>query len=411
MSLPSVPAAPPDQAQSGVHRAPTPPEVPSAWLDRLLSAVCDAPVRDGEDAVVSALMRIISEVWPEMGVGARYASTTADGEVVVRITKLTPRGQEGRGAGTAGDGLFPGYAHERQFPVAGFPGTTFHVAADEADVLAEHGIVDLFAKRVSHAMTRSLVATRECSIMKRTATQLQLVTENLAQAQKLASLGQLAAGIVHELNNPLTSIVAYSSYLEARIQDVDDLARVARIRDAAQRMVRFTRDLMTYARPTREELTVVDLHAVIERALSHCEHVLAASEMTVERRFAAELPQVMGRPEQLEQVFVNLFTNACHAVLTVQDAAEKGLLLVSTTFSAKRVNILVEDNGPGIDPSNTERVFVPFFTTKEQGSGTGLGLSIVKNIVDVHGGSVGARPVDPPGRGTRFCVELPASEH
>jgi signal transduction histidine kinase len=411
VSLPSTPNDSADRAQSGVHPAPVPPEIPSAWLDRLLSAVCDAPVRDGEDAVVSALMRIISEVLPDMGVGARYASTTDDGEVVVRITKLTPRGQEGRGAGTAPDGLFPGYAHERQFPIAGFPGTTFHVAADVAEILAEHGVVDLFAKRVSQAMTRSLVATRECSAMKRTALELQLVTENLAQAQKLASLGQLAAGIVHELNNPLTSIVAYSSYLEGRLHDTDDLARLGRIRNAAERMVRFTRDLMTYARPAREELTVVDLHAVIERALSHCEHILATSEMTVERRFAAELPQVMGRPDQLEQVFVNLFTNACHAVLTSKDDADKGLLLVSTSFGAKHVRILVEDNGPGIDPGNTERVFVPFFTTKDQGSGTGLGLSIVKNIIDVHGGSVGAKPVDMPGRGTRFFVELPASAH
>lgn len=402
---------PSDQAQSGVHRAPTPPEVPSAWLDRLFTAVCDAPVREGEDAVVSALMRIISEVLPDMGVGARYASISDDGERVVRITKLTPRGQEGRGAGTAPDGigLFLGYAHERQFPIAGFPGSTFHVAADEADVLAAHGVVDLFAQRVSQAMTRSLVATRECSAMKRTAAELQLVTESLAQAQKLASLGQLAAGIVHELNNPLTSIVAYSAYLDGRLQDPEDLVRLGRIRDAADRMVRFTRDLMTYARPPREDLTVVDLHAVIERALFHCEHLLAASEMTVERRFAAELPQVMGRPEQLEQVFVNLFTNACHAVLTAQEG-DKGLLLVSTSFGAKRVRILVEDNGPGIDPSHTDRVFAPFFTTKDQGTGTGLGLSIVKNIVDVHGGNVGAKPVELPGRGTQFFVELPASD-
>lgn len=387
-----------------------PAEIPSAWLERLIVALCDAPVRQGEDAVVSALMRIISEVLPEMGVGARYVSTTDDGEKVVRISKLTPRGQEARGAGTAADGLFPGFEHERVFPVAGFPGTTFHVASDDQALLAEHAVVDTFAKRVAMAMTRSLVATRECTIMKRTAADLQQATESLAQAQKLASLGQLAAGIVHELNNPLTSIVAYSSYLEGRLSNADDLLRVSRIRDAADRMVRFTRDLMIYARPPREDLTVVDLHAVIERALSHCEHILAESEMTVERRFAAELPEVMGRPEQLEQVFVNLFTNACHAVLTANEG-EKGVLVVSTSFGPKRVSIVVEDNGPGIELANCERVFVPFFTTKDQGSGTGLGLSIVKNIVDVHGGTVGARPVDTPGHGTRFLVELPVSEH
>ncbi len=402
--------APPTQAQSGVHRTPVLPEIPSAWLDRLLTAVCDAPVRAGEDAVVSALMRTVSEVLPDMGVGARYATTTPDGEIVVRITKLTPRGQEGRGAGTAPDGLFPAYAHERQFPVAGFPGTSFHVAADAAEILVEQGVVDRFAKRVSAALTRSLVATRECSLMKRNGAALQLATTNLAQAQKLASLGQLAAGIVHELNNPLTSIVAYSSYLEGRIRDADDLARVGRIRDAAQRMVRFTRDLMSYVRPPHEEPSVVDLHAVIERALSNCEHVLACSKMTVERRFAAELPQVVGRAEQLEQVFVNLFTNACQAVLTEDNGSEPGLLVVSTTFTSKRVSILVEDNGPGIDPSLTERVFAPFFTTKEQGTGTGLGLSIVKNIVDVHGGCVGVRPIEAPGRGTQFYVELQVPE-
>lgn len=391
---------------------PAPVEIPSVWLERLVTALCDAPVRQGEDAVVSALMRILSEVLPEMGVGARYVSTSDDGEKVVRISKLTPRGQEARGAGATADGLFPGFAHERVFDVVGFPGTTFHVASDDGRLLEPHSVVEAFAKHVARTMTRSLVATRECTLMKRNAAELQLATEKLAQAQKLASLGQLAAGIVHELNNPLTSIVAYSGYLTGRLTDADDLLRVSRIRDAADRMVRFTRDLMTYARPSREELTVVDLHAVIERALSHCEHIVAESEMTVERRFAAELPQVMGRPEQLEQVFVNLFTNACHAVLTDndRDQRDKGVLVVSTSFGPKRVTIVVEDNGPGIELANCERVFVPFFTTKEQGSGTGLGLSIVKNIVDVHGGTVGAKPVEPPGRGTRFLVELPVSE-
>jgi len=210
------------------------------------------------------------------------------------------------------------------------------------------------------------------------------------QAEKLASLGQLAAGVVHELNNPLTSIVAYTDWLIRKAGptgDPDSLERLRRIGESASRILRFTRDLVAYARPSSEVPVPVSLHNVMEQALAFCEHVLAEHGAHVERRFAETAPPVRGMPEQLAQVFVNLFTNACHAMPQVD-----GQLSVSSamTRDGRKIEVTVEDNGHGISPEHLPSIFTPFFTTKGDGRGTGLGLSIVKNILDNHGAEIRA---------------------
>src|SRR5262249_37510673 len=136
------------------------------------------------------------------------------------------------------------------------------------------------------------------------------------QSEKLASLGQIAAGVVHELNNPLTSIVAYSDYLRKKGErngaDVADLERLTRINEAAERILRFSRDLIAYSRPSTEVPAPVAIHDVIDRALVFCEHVLERTGVMVERTFG-DVKLVRGVAGQLTQVFVNLFTNACQA--------------------------------------------------------------------------------------------------
>jgi signal transduction histidine kinase len=231
----------------------------------------------------------------------------------------------------------------------------------------------------------------------------------MVQAEKLASLGQIAAGVVHELNNPLTSIVAYTDYLLRKSQqnggDPDDAERLRRIGESATRMLRFTRDLVTYSRPSQQRPVPMQISTVVERALAFCEHVLAEAGVTVERRLDPE-PQVFGMPEQLAQVLVNLITNACHAMPPAD-----GKLTVITRYEATgegphaRVAIVVEDNGHGITPEHLPSIFVPFFTTKTEGRGTGLGLSIVKNIIEQHEGDIWAEPGDS-GVGTRFVILL-----
>jgi signal transduction histidine kinase len=178
--------------------------------------------------------------------------------------------------------------------------------------------------------------------------------------------------------------------------------RLRRIGESAGRILRFARDLIAYAKPSIEPPSPVVIHSVIDQALVFCEHELERAAIRVERTFASDIGPVFGVRDQLTQVFVNLFTNACHAM----DPAG-GTLVVRTQPDGprQRVRVSVGDTGVGIEPENLNRVFEPFFTTKTDGRGTGLGLSIVRNIVLLHGGAVTVE--SEPDRGTTFVVELP----
>ncbi len=166
-------------------------------------------------------------------------------------------------------------------------------------------------------------------------------------------------------------------------------------------MLRFTRDLVSYARPSSEIPVQVSVHLVIDQAIAFCEHVLAGANVTVERHFASDLPAVRGKPEQLAQIFVNLVTNACHAM-----SPAGGTLTVTTREASGVVHIDLVDTGHGIHADHVPHVFTPFFTTKTSGAGTGLGLAIVKSILDGHGGTI--RATSDPGRGATFVITLPA---
>ncbi len=239
------------------------------------------------------------------------------------------------------------------------------------------------------------------------------------QAERLATLGQLAAGVVHELNNPLTSIVSYGDYLARRLAAAGpefnaDAERARRICEGAERIQRLTRDLMSYGRPTGEparELEPLALDEVVSQALSFCDHVLKTCGARLQTAFAPDLPRVLGVRTQLQQVVVNLVTNACHALQGI--SGERGRDRVSIRTAAATLNgapavlLAVSDTGTGIPEAHRARVFEPFFSTKAQGVGTGLGLPIVKNIVDAHGGQISFETTT--GRGTCFTVVLPAS--
>ncbi len=232
----------------------------------------------------------------------------------------------------------------------------------------------------------------------------------MLQADKLATFGQIAAGLVHELNNPLTSIVAYSDYLIRQAstkdgglgKDPGDLERIRRISESANRMLRFTRELVGYSRPSSGMVGPVVLHRVIDQAVAFCEHVLSASGVRIERSYGEGVLTVSAVSEQLVQVFVNLLTNASQAA-----PSEGGSVVVTTSVhgSEPRVTVEVQDNGTGIAPEHLQHVFVPFFTTKGDKNGTGLGLSIVKSILESQDGQI--RVESEVGKGTRFFIDLP----
>jgi signal transduction histidine kinase len=242
--------------------------------------------------------------------------------------------------------------------------------------------------------------------------ELKSLKSYMVQAEKLSSLGQMAAGMVHELNNPLTSIVAYTDFMLLRAShfEVEDAKRLERIAESANRMLRFTRDVVSYARPASELPVQVALHSVIDRALAFCEHVMAKVEVEVLREYDARVTSVRGLPEQLVQIFVNLITNACHAMEmpegdSLRPRAAKLTLSTALVLQDTTVRVVVEDTGHGITAANLPLVFAPFFTTKGAGRGTGLGLSIVKNIVDMHQGDIQVE--SDVGDGTRFILLLP----
>jgi signal transduction histidine kinase len=393
-------------------------DVEAAWLDRLVVAACEMPVAEGETAIVQFMVRSLGEIFPECGVGACLVPPAPEVPssspnmrptpvpVEQQLFKYVPEGEERRGVGMDPTRLFPGFAFERVLNVD--EASTLHLASDDPELEDDDSPIMHVVRRAALAMGRGLGLARGHAKATSDARDLRALNSHMVQAEKLASLGQIAAGVVHELNNPLTSIVAYTDWLTRKQAqtpgggDPDSLERLRRIGESASRILRFTRDLVTYARPSSEVPVPVSLHTVIEQALAFCEHVLAQHGAQVERRFTEVVPPVRGMHEQLVQVFVNLFTNACHAM-----PGDGGELLVRTelTTDSLRLLVYVEDNGHGIAGDQLTQIFAPFFTTKVDGRGTGLGLSIVKNIMDNHGAEIRAERSD--NGGARFILAFP----
>jgi len=217
--------------------------------------------------------------------------------------------------------------------------------------------------------------------------QIEALQQQVVRAERLATLGELAAGVVHELNNPLTSITVYADYLVRKFEkagaDRPDLDKLRRIGASAQRILRFSRDLVQYARPAGRDLELVDLASVVRQSVSMCDHLVERGGITLTVEVDPQLPIIQAMSGQLEQVLVNLITNAVHAV------ESGGHVAVRARSPDPEVVLLeVSDSGPGIPPEERERIFEPFFTTKPDGKGTGLGLSIVRNIVEQHHGEI-----------------------
>jgi PAS domain S-box-containing protein len=229
--------------------------------------------------------------------------------------------------------------------------------------------------------------------------------QQIIHSEKLATLGQVAAGVAHEVSNPLTFIAVYANYLYKKLEgviDASDVEKIKRIVEAAARIQTFTRELVTYGRPSREKSTLLDVQSLLERALSFCEHLIDQSDATATLEVETGIKQIDGIRGHLEQVFVNLITNACHAM-------EGGGGEIRVTARVEEDNwVVIEtaDTGCGILPEHLESVFEPFFTTKPEGLGTGLGLSIVRNILTEHHGSISVQST--PRQGAVFTVKLPA---
>lgn len=230
-------------------------------------------------------------------------------------------------------------------------------------------------------------------------TQLQLI-----QSEKMASLGKLAAGVAHQLNNPLGGITLYTK-LMLEDYDLDDNAKedLYRILKDAQRCRDTVKELLEFARQTRQFMKPQNINRAIERTLYLIENQTLFHNITVRKKMAPFVPLVMADAQQLGHVFMNIIINAAQAM------EGNGIITITTRESATKDGVIIEiaDTGPGITRENLEHIFEPFFTTKAEGKGTGLGLSVVYGIIENHGGTITARSV--PGRGSTFTVELPVT--
>jgi len=229
--------------------------------------------------------------------------------------------------------------------------------------------------------------------------------EQLIQSEKMSAIGQLLAGVAHDLNNPLASVVGFSDYLNETGAVPEALREpLAVIQQEAERAANIVKNLLNFARRQEGERIVTGIRPILNRTLALLRSQLMAHRIETAMVVEPDLPEVEVDPNQLQQVFVNLLNNATQAIAATGEA---GHITITARHWLDGLAVLVSDDGPGISPEVRARIFEPFFTTKAEGHGTGLGLSICQGILREHGGRITAEAA--PGRGTTFSVELPAA--
>ncbi len=370
-----------------------------AVLTRLLEHAAQIQLKSGPKGVARGMLTVLASMFPKHAFGVCLVGTE---DTESGIDTVLPDGLSDPGHDPTR--LFPNLADEQSFTLDGLQGSTLHVGS--VGTTLDGDALVLFATR--HA-ARLLAAGARGALALRSARPVSLEVSDLraqlVQAEKLATLGQIVAGLEHELSTPVTSIVACTDYLMKKVSAeggrTEELEQLQRIAAAADRMVKYNRDLIGYVRPAREQAGPVALPEVVEQALTFSQHELERSSVHVVRDYADGAPAILGQSGPLTQVFINLFTNAAHAM----EGAGGSVFVRTRVDKAKgRLFVDVTDSGMGICGETLPKIFEPFYTTKEKGRGTGLGLSIVREIMEAHGGSIEARSTV--GEGTTFTLEL-----
>ena len=233
-------------------------------------------------------------------------------------------------------------------------------------------------------------------------TEQQRLQQQLIQSERLAAMGQMIAGVAHELNNPLTAILGVTELLRDQSTDETACRQLDLAHRQARRAAHIVQSLLVFSRPSTPRSTLLHLPDLLQRTLQLHEHSLRANHIQVDLAARPDLPTVLGDSNQLTQVFLNLIVNAEQAIREVR---ERGTLRIRLGVVGERVLISFQDDGVGIRRELLPRIFDPFFTTKRPGRGTGLGLSICLAIVREHNGDISAQPL--PDGGSVFTVSLP----
>lgn len=233
--------------------------------------------------------------------------------------------------------------------------------------------------------------------------QLKESQEQLIQAEKLTSLGQMAASIAHEINNPLAGILVYTQLLSKKLANdtlkrEDALDYLSKMEAEVSRCSRIIRNLLDFARQKEPMLRPVDINQILEQVLSLVGHQAQLQKIEVVKEFSPSLPSVVIDPDQLQQVFINLTLNA------IQAMPNGGKLILRSSAADTEVRVDVQDTGCGIPKENMSKLFTPFFTTKKEGKGVGLGLAVVHGIIERHKGRIKVQ--SEVGKGTTFSIYL-----
>jgi signal transduction histidine kinase len=257
--------------------------------------------------------------------------------------------------------------------------------------------------------------------LRQTVAELEVANQNLKRAQKevvraetLASVGRLASGLAHEIGNPIGIVLGYIDLLSAaQISDDDRKDYLLRMESEVQRINAIIRQLLDLARPTDPETDLIQLHDILKDTVAMVRPQPMMKRIDIDTRLGAEHDSVLAAPEQLRQVFLNLLLNAADAISTA--GKETGHICIRSRSVADEnqdsgmvtdlIELLFEDDGPGISPEHQGQIFEPFFTTKEPGKGTGLGLSVSFMIIESLKGQLTAESMA--AGGTRMCIRLP----
>ncbi len=233
-----------------------------------------------------------------------------------------------------------------------------------------------------------------------------IMEANLIQSEKMASIGQLAANVAHEINNPLAAIIANAQLLlrDLANADPDIIDSLKLIETAGDRAAKIVNNLLESARREKHhEFEQISLHETIRDAVSLLRYDINKRAISIKLDFAKEMPPIFANKNQLKGVWINLINNAMGAI-----ESSKGRISISTSYENKQFQVVITDNGKGILPEHQDHIFEPFFTTKEAGKGTGLGLSVSLQAIKEHHGSINFETRD--GKGTKFIILLPDLE-
>lgn len=243
---------------------------------------------------------------------------------------------------------------------------------------------------------------RRIGLVMRETTEEKKLQDQLTRAERLSGLGTLSAGIAHEMNNPLNSIMGFSEQILSEKPSSKVTTLSGKILNRAKQMASIIRNMSDYARSgITDEFKEVNINNILDSAIEIAFMAHEANEIVLQKNYSS-LPLLKSKPEEIQQIFVNIISNG------VQAMEGKGQLILSSHEVDNNIVVKIQDNGPGIPPKYVQRIFDPFFTTKEQGKGTGLGLNIVHRLVEKYGGYINVESKQ--GEGTTFIVTFPVNQ-